>query len=55
VREYTKNKGEHAGEKGYANDIARFLKPDDAAIPADGEPVIAAAKEESGGDDDGEW
>jgi hypothetical protein len=55
VREYIKNKGERAGEKGYANDIARFLKPDDAAIPADGEPVIAAAKEESGGDDDGEW
>ena len=47
-REFTYTRGERAGETGLANNVARYLDPDDA--PADGKPVVKggeSAAEES--------
>lgn len=48
-REFEYTRGEKAGEKGYANNVARYIDPDDA--PADGKPVIKAG----GGDAEESW
>lgn len=44
-REFTYKRGEKAGETGKANNVARYLDPDDA--PADGKPVIKGGGEDA--------
>lgn len=49
-REFEYTRGEKAGETGKANNVARYLDPEDA--PADGKPVIKSGGEEAASD---EW
>lgn len=49
-REFEYTRGEKAGEMGKANNVARYLDPEDA--PADGKPVIKSGGEEAASD---EW
>ena len=44
-REFEYTRSEKAGEKGKANNIARYLDPEDA--PADGQPVIKGGGEDA--------
>ena len=53
-REFEYTRGEKAGEKGYANNVARYIDPDDA--PADGKPQVKGGEVKGGGETaDDEW
>ena len=50
-REFEYTRGEKAGEKGVANNVARYLDPEDA--PTDGKAVVKAGGEQEAASD--EW